>query len=357
MEWTVMIEGPDEFGEIQRAQVQIEKGFERLASGEIGLSIDDGKTIMSALQEFVVKQELATYALARRVCVSCERLRPVKDYTRRKIRTVFGTVAVKNPRWMGCRHCFPHFSMAFSVLGEICPDRATPELMEVTARLGSMLPYRKAAELLAEFLPIEPTESHQTVRKRTLTLGARQKINRFGERGKVRHWHASAHNLSSECRMIPCANSSSASILLISEARIKRWRVTLKSSSRVAVAADGGCRLVIISRRATLPSLKCGRGPCRPSSSKAIPDTERSRFSPDGAEIMKRLPKALPKPTTHIIDWFHLAMKIRPMQQIADHYRRLSADPLRDRRGHRRGNQGVEMEALAWASGTRDLRA
>jgi hypothetical protein len=39
----------------------------------------------------------------------------------------------------------------------------------------------------------------------------------------------------------------------------------------------------------------------------------------DGAEIMKRLPKALPKPTTHIIDWFHLAMKVRPMQQIADH--------------------------------------
>jgi hypothetical protein len=39
----------------------------------------------------------------------------------------------------------------------------------------------------------------------------------------------------------------------------------------------------------------------------------------DGAEIMKRLPKALPAPTTHIIDWFHLAMKIRPMQQFADH--------------------------------------
>ncbi|WP_210253674.1 hypothetical protein [Methylocella tundrae] len=91
----------------------------------------------------------------------------------RKIRTVFGTVAVKNPRWMVCQRCFPHFSMAFTVLGEICPDRATPELMELTARLGSMLPYRKAAELLAEFLPIEPTESHQTARKRTLTLGAR----------------------------------------------------------------------------------------------------------------------------------------------------------------------------------------
>ena len=34
---------------------------------------------------------------------------------------------------------------------------------------------------------------------------------------------------------------------------------------------------------------------------------------------MKRLPKALPQPTTHIIDRFHIAMKIQPLQQIADH--------------------------------------
>jgi hypothetical protein len=33
-----------------------------------------------------------------------------------------------------------------------------------------MLP---AAAVLVEFVPIEPTEGHQTVRKRTLTLGAR----------------------------------------------------------------------------------------------------------------------------------------------------------------------------------------
>ncbi|MER9714421.1 hypothetical protein NKJ13_30215 [Mesorhizobium sp. M0174] len=39
----------------------------------------------------------------------------------------------------------------------------------------------------------------------------------------------------------------------------------------------------------------------------------------DGAEILKRLPRAMPKPATRIIDWFHIAMKIQPMQQIADH--------------------------------------
>ena len=162
MEWTVTIEGRDDFGEVQRAQMRIGKDFERLKSGEIGLSIDDGKRIMMMLQELVVKQEVASYALARRVCPECERLRPVKDYTTRKIRTVFGTIEVKNPRWMLCPRCLPHICMAFTVLNEICPDQATPELMELTARLGSMLPYRKAAEILAEFLPIKPTEGHVT---------------------------------------------------------------------------------------------------------------------------------------------------------------------------------------------------
>jgi hypothetical protein len=37
----------------------------------------------------------------------------------------------------------------------------------------------------------------------------------------------------------------------------------------------------------------------------------------DGDEIIKRLPKALPKPTTHIIDWFHIALKIQPLQRAA----------------------------------------
>jgi len=40
----------------------------------------------------------------------------------------------------------------------------------------------------------------------------------------------------------------------------------------------------------------------------------------DGAEIMKRLPRALPGPTEHIVDWFHIA--IQPVQQVADHIAR-----------------------------------
>lgn len=48
----------------------------------------------------------------------------------------------------------------------------------------------------------------------------------------------------------------------------------------------------------------------------------------DGAEILKRLPRAMPKPTTHIIDWFHIAIKIQPMQEIADHIVRSWSGPI-----------------------------
>jgi lipid A disaccharide synthetase len=45
--------------------------------------------------------------------------------------------------------------------------------MELTARLGCMTPYRQAAKVLSEFLPIEPTETYATVRKRTIRIGER----------------------------------------------------------------------------------------------------------------------------------------------------------------------------------------
>lgn len=173
VEWTVTIEGRNEFGDTCRKEVRIDNSWESLFDGDIGLSIGDSKKIMAALQNAVVNHEAETYALLRRVCPDCHTFRPVKDYTTRRIRTVFGTVEVRSPRWMLCRECHPGMVGAFAPLKEICPDRATPELMELTARLGSMLPYRQAAKVLADFLPTEPTETHATVRKRTIRIGKR----------------------------------------------------------------------------------------------------------------------------------------------------------------------------------------
>ena len=139
MRWKIVLEGTDEFGSAHRSELTIDKDFERLSAGEIGFSVEDGKAIMAHLQQVVVNQQ--------------------------------------------CKAYVPHFCDAWTVLRDICPDQATPELMERSARLGSLLPYRKAAEVMAEFLPIKPTESFVTLRHRKLKLG-----ERLDERARERAW-------------------------------------------------------------------------------------------------------------------------------------------------------------------------
>ncbi|BCH05407.1 hypothetical protein MesoLj131b_74060 (plasmid) [Mesorhizobium sp. 131-2-5] len=50
VEWTITIEGRNEFGNVCRKAVRIDKSRERLFDGDLGLSMEDGKTIMAALQ-------------------------------------------------------------------------------------------------------------------------------------------------------------------------------------------------------------------------------------------------------------------------------------------------------------------
>ena len=209
---------------------------------------------------------------------------PHTIYTMRKIRTVFGTIEVKTPRRMLCQRCLPHISMPFTVLGKICPNRATPELMELTARLGSMLPHRKAAEVLAEFLPIEPTEGHQTVRKRTLTLGARleeQSLRRERESPPL-----ACERSQLELGMLD--DPLREFVVSVDTAHIRSADPKTARDFEIVIAPCGrGGRgsppevshLVIISRRPTPPSLKRGQGRRKPFNSKDIPDTERSPFS------------------------------------------------------------------------------
>jgi hypothetical protein len=46
VKWTIMIEGRNEFGDTCRKEVRIDKSWESLFDGDIGLSIDYGKKIM-----------------------------------------------------------------------------------------------------------------------------------------------------------------------------------------------------------------------------------------------------------------------------------------------------------------------
>ncbi len=107
MRWKISIEGSDKITRGQRCEFEIENNFEDLADGSVGLSIEDGKTILASLQRFLIEQQCDLYVLFRRHCQGCGGTRPIKDYSTRTIQTVYGAVTVQSPRLCAYRRCVP----------------------------------------------------------------------------------------------------------------------------------------------------------------------------------------------------------------------------------------------------------
>lgn len=211
---------------------------------------------------------------------------------------------------------------AFAPLKEICPDRATSELMELTARLGSMMPYRQAAKVLAGFLPIEPTGTHATVRKRTIRMGERLDDQIAEEERRARSQAEERDQLEMQ---LP-GDRRKEFVISIDTAHVRSADLNSARNFELVVArcgrggrGEGGGRYFVTSSTDQTAIRDRALHALRHEGYRGFGDVT---VISDGAEILKRLPRAMPKPTAHIIGWFHIAMKIQPMQQIADHMAR-----------------------------------
>jgi hypothetical protein len=63
--------------------------------------------------------------------------------------------------------------LTLNPVAEIMPDRCTPEYKRTIAKMGSVLPYRRARTLLAESLPLGKPQAVETTRQRALCVGNR----------------------------------------------------------------------------------------------------------------------------------------------------------------------------------------
>jgi hypothetical protein len=138
---------------------------------DVGLQLADAKRILGRLQEIVVSEQLQRHCEAVRPCPRCHRRRHVKDHRRRRLDTVFGRLVVDAPRFDGCRHCGER--RITSSVSELLPERVSPELRHLQAKLAAQLPFRQAAALLDELPPVTGGLNRATTRNRTLAVGKR----------------------------------------------------------------------------------------------------------------------------------------------------------------------------------------
>ena len=191
--------------------------------------------------------------------------------------------------------------MSSDTVAEIMPDRCTPEYERTIAKMGSLLPYRRARTLLAELLPLGKPQALETTRQRTLRVGTRLEQEAVAGAGTKPATATKSIALSIDGGHVRAARQYQGrtfEVLLAQVSNAEGKRVVFASVPAEATAQTRQLRGVLR-----------GLG--------AIPTTPVTVLS-DGADGPRSLGEAAsPGPTHHVLDWFHLAMRVQHVAQAA----------------------------------------
>ena len=179
------------------------------------------------------------------------------------------------------------------------------------------MPYRQDSDILGTFQPCQEPKQFTTLRSRALRVG-----KRIDDAERTRSWHEAPDSDEQRQFELPLDSDMYREIVFsIDTAHIPKIR---REGGRTFEAVVGHCgrggrggspgplysfegtnsgELKAIAQLALLDQDYRGRG-------------EITVIS-DGEECLKRLAKDLPLPVTHILDWFHISMKIQPLVQLA----------------------------------------
>jgi hypothetical protein len=309
----VLIESPDALPLSVPVQT-IERSCNRIE--DVGLRLQEAKAILGGLQEQLVRQQLAEYLHDHRPCPCCHRLRSVKGYHPMRFRSAYGDIELRSPRWFRCACEDPSTQATYSALNTILTTHAAPELEFLQAKWAAHLSFVAVADLLHDVLPVDSCLNGETIRM---------------------HVFATAERL--EAELGPEQFAFDAGCQLEIEA-------SPEPGPPVTVGLDGG----YIRGRERQPG---GTGCFEVIAGKSIPeegpskvfagvrriDTKPKRrlhevlqsqgvlprqhvtFLSDGGETVRDLPTYLYPHSEHILDWFHIGMRIEQLSQTARGFR------------------------------------
>lgn len=282
---------------------------EDLSAETLGLTLKEAKEITGNIQKHITEAQLQEYLLLQKQCPHCKKKRSLKGYHSLTYRTLFGKLDIKSPRLMECV-CLKEKHKSFSPLAVLLEDRTSPELLYLESKWASLMSYGVTANLLEEVFPIAITTSSV-----------------FDNTTKISTWIE--EELPEEKYMFidGCQN---------------QWDALPRPDPPLTVGLDGGYVHARDgdNRKAGWFEVIVGKSLQEEQTSKRFGfvstyDTKPKRrfyemlkeqglqenqditFLTDGGETIRDLTLFLNPRSEHILDWFHITMKITVIKQIA----------------------------------------
>src|SRR2546427_10621160 len=282
----------------------------------LGLSLAEGKTILQAIQEVVVEWQMQAYVGQQRHCPHCGHLRHSKETHHTVFRTVFGSLPVESPRLIHCS-CQTHETHSFSPLATLLPEHTTPELLYLETKWAALTSYGMSVKLLQDVLPLDEPLQPVTIRNHVLKLAERLE-DALGEEhmsfidGCPRDWG-----------VLPIPDGPLT--VGIDGGYVKAqgsehgWFEVIAGKSILAFRRDD---------EHAAPSSKCfafvqtyDEKPKRRVfdllQSQGLQMNQQIEFLSDGGETVRDLQLYLSPEADHLLDWFHITMRLTTLTQTA----------------------------------------
>jgi hypothetical protein len=311
MKFLVQVISVTEAAEGHQQVFEIER--KNLAMETLGLSLVESKSLLQRVQEFVVAEQVADDLERRLPCPDCCKLHTSKGQGSIEVKTVFGTVEVPNPRWHRCS-CQPIGPSTFRPTTRWLSGQTSPELLYLETKWASLIPYAKVVELLKDVLPVAATLNQETVRN---------------------HLHVTADRIEQGLGEEP---------VCLFDGSDQDWEEQPLPDGPITVGIDGGFvraahkggwfeviagKSVVAFRREDndeTPSAKCfgfvqtyDEKPRRRLwellKSQGMQENQQVVFLSDGGDTARRLQEYLHPSSEHVIDWFHITMRLTVLQQ------------------------------------------
>ena len=276
--------------------LEIDRPHDLRDIADLGLTLSEAKRLLAGVQQEIVAAQARDHAVQRPDCPRCGGVCQVKDYRDHAVATLFGQVTVRLARFR-CAAC----GGIETGVGWPPRCRSTPELDRLQAHLCALMTYRTAADVLEQMFPVDAGKHHETLRRHTLKVG-----EALGECAAIRpEAAASAIVVTLDSTFIrSCADG-------MRHLEVRVGNVETPSGGRQvfgAVAKAGTDIRALIS--------------CSLDAVGRTADTALTAFT-DGCPGLRGLLADAGVTTPPTLDWFHIAMRLQHLKQIADG---LSAD-------------------------------
>lgn len=297
------VDGKPIAAEIVADMEKVTKGAE-----DLGLSLAQAKALLAKLQQAMVETQVELWLRENREHDG-RRLRSKGSYPV-TFRTLFGDVRLKSPRYYLPRSADGCGPATFSPLRELISDHTAPERLFLETRWASLVPYAAAAELLTDVLPIDSGANATTVRQHALRAASR--IERELTEERVSFMQDSCPR---DWMNLPIPDGR---IVIGLDGGYIRDRNDRKKNFELIVGRslpeDGDPRYIGFvhgydrkPQRRVLDHLK----------KQGVQANQDITFITDGGDEVRSLAEMIAPGSEHVLDWFHITMRITVLRQFA----------------------------------------